>query len=230
MPIPLYLAMTASEFHANSAFPEHLAWMSCLFSPYGRGLSNLPGALPADSLLILSDRTPICGHDPELIADQLTDLVVSFRPCGLLLDFERSGSQETAHLVQVLTSVLPCPVCVSALYARERDCPVFLPPPPLDMPLEKYLAPCSGREIWLEAAVQCQCYTLRPSGCSVAHSVKYGDYPFREEALHCRYRIEITDGRVDFNLCRTGEDLASMLEESAALGVTKAVGLWQELK
>ena len=52
---------------------------------------------------------------------------------------------------------------------------------------------------------------------------------FADEALHCHYRIQENPDRVDFTLYRTREDLDALMQEAAQLGVTLAVGLWQEL-
>ena len=71
-----YLAMTPAEFNSVSQPPPDFAYMACHFSPYGTGLGNLPTVLPPESLLILNDRTPIHGHDPQRIFDQLKDVPV----------------------------------------------------------------------------------------------------------------------------------------------------------
>lgn len=73
MEIPLFLAMTAAEFRIAAEIPAHPAWMACHFSAYGTGISNLPRELPAGAMLMLNDRTPICGHDPEDVAKPLCD-------------------------------------------------------------------------------------------------------------------------------------------------------------
>ena len=112
MVLPLYLAMTAAEFAVCSSFPQHLAWMACHFSSYGTGLSNLPPKLPEGSMVILNDRTSICGHHPDEILCQLTTL----RPNSLLLDFQQPGVDETMTLTQTLVKELSCPVAVSHIY------------------------------------------------------------------------------------------------------------------
>ena len=48
--------------------------------------------------------------------------------------------------------------------------------------------------------------------------------------LYCHYRMEIYDGGVNFHLSRQKEDLSSLLSEAESLGVTTAVGLYQQLK
>ena len=71
MTLPMHLAMTAAELACCDSLPSHPAWMACHFSPYGTGLSNLPEHLPEGALLILNDRTPVFGHDPQVICAQL---------------------------------------------------------------------------------------------------------------------------------------------------------------
>ena len=131
MIIPLHLAMTAAECQSASQLPVGCSWMACHFSSYGTGLSNYPETLPENSALILNDRTPPCGHDPELIVRQLTTLVEQMSVKCVLLDFQRPDLEENHAISQVLTKTLPCPVGVSLLYAGELTCPVFLPPPPV---------------------------------------------------------------------------------------------------
>ena len=101
MALPLYLAMTAAEIRENPFLPGNTAYMACHFSPYGTGLSNLPRDLPPESLLILNDRTPIRGHDPQQIRDQLAQAMAQFQCLGLLLDFQRAGNDETRALVEI---------------------------------------------------------------------------------------------------------------------------------
>ena len=228
MAIPLYLAKTAAEFASAQEQPTHLAWMACHFSPYGTGLTNVPTDLPKGSLLILNDRTPVHGHDPVRIRETLEEAVTALGCCGVLLDFQRPDYEEAKEIARELLN-LPCPVCVSDIYAREHNCPVFLPPIPLTTPPEEYLAPWQGREIWLEAAACCAAITITESGCKETPYQSDGAFPFWDEALYCHYRIELLDDSVRFFLSRNKDDLTRLLENSAVFGVTQAVGLWQEL-
>lgn len=231
MALPLYLAMTAAEIRDNSSLPGHLAYMACHFSPYGTGLSNRPGSLPQGSMLLLNDRTPIHGHDHSLIAAQLKEIITNFSCSCILLDFQRPGCEETAKLTRYLSEALPCPVGVSHLYAEGLACPVFLPPAPLDVPLTEYLQPWQGREIWLEAALDGKVIALTADGAAAAPlSCGIPSEGRREEALHCHYTIDIADEQALFTLFRTREDLDDLLVEAEHLGVTLAVGLWQELE
>ena len=148
MALPLYLAQTAAEM-AGNPLSGSCAYMACHFSPGGRGLSNLPEMLPTGAMLILDDSSPMDGHDPALILDQLAELIARHRCESLLLDFQRTNIREQQELAKLLADTLPCPVGVSELYAHGLSCPVFLPPVPPDRPLSDYLQPWQGRETWL---------------------------------------------------------------------------------
>lgn len=231
MAIAAFLAMTAAEIRSNPVFPHKCGWMACHFSPYGTGLSNLPEALPPGSLLILNDRIPWQGHDPDRIAAQLQEVTESLSCHGLLLDFQRPDCPEATRLCETLSRQLPCPVGVSALYAEGLSGPVFLPPVPLQVTLKNYLAPWQGREFWLELALNAEEILLTAEGSATAplpfsESAEKGN---REETLHCRYRLQLSEDSARFTLRRTREDLDALLEAAEPLGVTTAVGLWQEL-
>ena len=228
MAIPIYLAMTAAEISGCEALPEHTAWMSCHFSPSGRGLCNLPEALPEGSLLILDDQTPPEGHDAALIRQQLLEVLKDSRCAGLLLDFQRPENEETARIVSVL-STLPCPVCVSHFYAAALPCPVLLPPCPLTVPLKDHLARWDGREVWLELAPERAAYRIMKNGCEVRPASPENALPFHDKALFCHYGIETEKEHILFTLERTLSDLDALLDTAATAGVTKAVGLYQEL-
>lgn len=229
MAIPLFLAMTAAEFTNAPKKPSHIAWMACHFSPYGTGLTNLPKALPEGALLILNDRTPVCGHDPELVCQTLFDTVQRNRCSGILLDLQRPGCGQTERIIEkVLT--LPCSVAVSDLYAGSYNCPVFLSAPPVHKLLSVHLDPWKDREIWLETA-HCGCaVSVTKKGSTFApHSAEKADYPFRDENLHCHYRIDTAPEHIRFTLQRTKTDMEALLGEAESLGITRAVGLYQEL-
>ena len=227
MEIPLYLAMTAAEFSSCDPLPQHPAWMSCRFSSSGNGLCNLPPTLPEGTLLILDDQTPPAGHDAFLIRRQLEEILNSHRCAGLLLDFQRPDSMETAEIAKALLS-LPCPVCVSHLYAEDPSCPVFVPPCPLTTPMEQHLAPWQGREIWLEVASDRADYRIHKNGCQVRPASQEA-LPFYDEKLFCHYGIRIEPEQILFTLERKRTDLDILLASAAACGVTRTVGLFQEL-
>ena len=226
MAIAGYFAMTASEYRCCPR-PEGVAWMACHFSPYGTGLTNLPTELAAGAMLMLNDRTPMQGHDPEHIIQQLTDALTRWDCAGLVLDFQQPGNPQAAQLASLLAEQLPAPVGVSSLYAGDGKCPVFLTPVPLDTPLSAYLAPWQGREIWLDTALDAQKLTLTPSGLTTAPAPALPE-GFSEETLHCHYAIHQEEEQVSFSLWRTADDLHALLKEADTLGVTRYLGLYQE--
>ena len=230
MAIAPFLAMTAAETRNHSVLPPKIAWMACHFSPYGLGLSNLPQRLPPHALLLLDDITPIREHDPQRITEQLLNCLESLNCHGVLLDFQRPDVPETAVLVNHLTQTLPCPVIVSESYACELSCPVFLPPVPPSVALEEYISPWEGRSIWMEIGLTGELLTLTEQGCETVplpfpNEASEG---FPEKALHCHYRIETNEKSARFTLWRTEKDLAALLEEAEGLGISGAVGLYQE--
>ena len=231
MALPLYLAMTAAELFCASELPPYCGYMACHFSPYSTGLSNFPPALPEGSVLILNDRTPAHGHDPDLIAQQLSRCVEEHSTCGILLDFQRPGCSEISKIAQAIVHHAPCPVAVSPDYSQQLSCPVFLPPPPLNCLLRDYIAPWQDRELWLEAALDRRQIILTAQGCSISTDAPEPTtaYPFTDPLLHCHYRIETTQDQAHFLLQRTSDDLNNLLQEAGSLGITKAIGLYQEL-
>ena len=231
MAIATFLAMTAAEICKNPQPADKIAWMACHFSPYRLGLSNLPKTLPPGSLLMVDDITPPHGHDPVLIAEQLTFCAESLQCSGILLDFQRCNCPETAALAKHLTEALPCPAAVSESYAVNLDCPVFLPPVPPSVPLEEYLSPWQGRGIWLEIGLCGEILTLTEQGCTVTplHCPDPEADGFSDEKLHCHYTIETDEKSAGFTLWRNSEDIQQLLEEAETLGVTGTVGLFQEL-
>lgn len=229
MPIPCYLAMTAAEFAKADTLPGNMAWMACHYSCYGTGLSNLPEHLPEGSMVILNDRMPPDRHDPKRIASQLLELVADLTPDAFLLDFQRSGIDLNRQLAKVLAEALPCPVGVTAEYAGDSGCAVFLEPPPLHMALNDHIAPWADRQIWLEIAPQTFTYTVTEAGCSILEqeNARLPEPVFTEKNVFCRYHTELTDAAAVFTLQRTREDLTAMLETCS--GITRAVGLYQQL-
>ena len=228
MVLPLYLAQTSLEMAGNS-LPAHPAYMACHFSSSGPGLSNLPVSIPAGTMLVLDDSAPMADHDPELIMHQLSDTILQHNCESLLLDFQRKDIPGQQELAKLLTDSLSCPVGVSEIYAERLSCPVFLPPVPPDKPLRDYLAPWQGREIWLEAALEGITLTLTEAGCSVEALYDFPEHGLTDEALPCHYTVGTTEKSAIFHLWRTRQDLESLLSEAESLGVTKAIGLWQEL-
>ncbi len=229
MPIPCYLALTAAEFANTTPLPDKIAWMACHFSCYGTGLSNLPDHLPEGSLIILNDRTPADRHDPHRILAQLLELEEALKPDGFLLDFQRSGMTLNKKIAQVLVNGLSCPVGVTAEYAKDLNCPVFLEPPPLHMALADHIAPWASREIWLEAALEARRYTVTAEGCNIqdTENEPLAEPVFTEESLFCRYHIDLLEDAAVFTLQRSKTELDILLEQ--ACDITRAVGLYQQL-
>lgn len=182
-------------------------------------------------MIIVNDRTPVCGHDPEQITEQLQTLVSQLRAECILLDFQRPNEPETAAITRAILHGLPCPVGVAEGYAGELDCPVLLPPPPPDRPLKDYLQPWKHREIWLEAALSALTITVTEAGSryEASSSLEAAEPCFAEDDLLCHYHIAVSDTQARFDLYRTASDLTALLQASEELGITRAVGLYQEL-
>lgn len=229
MAIRRYLAMTQWEFTKQLIQPWQPGWMACHFSPYGNGLCNLPEHLPEGSLLILNDRIPPMNNNPDRIFATLDRLITTHTCSALLLDFQHPKCTLTATIAKRLQA-LPCPVAVSEAYAEPLSCPVFLPPVPLLIPIREYLAPWGGREIWLEAALSCAKVFVDTKGSRMNQIPPSGEaLPFRDDTLFCHYKTTLRDNAAAFLLQRTRQDLDDLLQQAAQLGVTTAVGLWQEL-
>lgn len=230
MAIIPYLAMTAAEMAAAEVLPEKPGWMACHFSPYSTGLSNLPGKLPEGALLILNDRTPIHRHDPVRVAEQLLTIMEKQKCSALLLDFQQPVTKESADFTASLTQLLPCHLAVSSLYASE-DFPVFLPPVPVDIPIENYIQPWKKGEIWLEIAINQCCICVDEKGAQITGApVADKQIIHHDDNLHCHYYITETSSSVLFQLYRTPEDIHSLLQAAQALGIQYTVGLYQELR
>lgn len=232
MILPCYLAMTASEFDSAQNLPRKIAWMACHFSCYSTGLSNLPQTLPKGSMLIVNDRTPVSGHDPNRIAGQLQRLAEELEVERVLLDLQRTDCEETAKIVKAVIQSLPCPTGVTGHYAKSLPCPVFLPPPPLHVPLEEYLSPWKGREIWLELMPDAEELVVTQDGCHI-HPLSHAELeePIHEhQELRCQYHIQVLEDRAVFTLERSTGMLPAFLAQAKELGVTCAIGLYQELK
>ena len=229
MAIEYYLAMTAAEFQNYSSDSTPLGWLSCHFSPWGKGLSNIPQELPPGSLLILDDANPVAGHDPETVLRQLCAAVQACQCSSVLLDFQRPDCAEAAAMAAHLATGLPCPVGTSALYSKGLSCAVLLPPVPPDVPLEEYIQPWAGREIWLELALDTLGYRITKNGAALFQPDVIPESSLPDDALCCHYAIQMAEDHIDFTLFRTARDLQGLMEKAEKLGITRCVGLWQEL-
>ncbi len=229
--MPLYFAMTGAEIASCTRLPSQVGWLACHFSSSGPGLSNLPKTLPPHSLLILDDSTPISDHKAEVITRQLQECIAALEVDAVILDFQRPKKPEVQDLANILLEELPCPVAVPPGYKNPNN-PIFLPPCPPNQLLKEYLTPFKGREIWLEAALDGLQLSISQKGCC-KESMCFADaqeFPHKDEKLHCHYCIRQTDDAVIFSLQRTWDNLQELLEEVGHFGVTRTVGLWQELK
>lgn len=227
-----YLAMTAAEIQGKIDLPSKIGYLSCRFSQWDRGLTNLPESLPPGQMLILDDAIPMDGHDPEKILAQLRQTVEKNQCESLLLDFQRPESRETAELARTLVKGLTVPVGVSQGYAQGLDCPVFVAPIPPDVRPEEHLASWKHRELWLDAARNGEQITLTEKGAQTAPLTYFPGLEdgFAERELCCHYRIALEKEMARFTLFRTVEDVAALCLRVGSLGVTKAVSLWQEMK
>lgn len=231
MAIACYLAMTPGEVAVCQQLPAKMAWMACHFSSSGPGISNLPHRLPDNAILILDDSTPFNGHDPAAVSRELSTAVERLDVHSVLLDFQRPDVPQVQELAEVLVTTLPCPAGVSAPYAQGLDCPVFLPPLPLNQCLQEYLSPYKERDIWLDMAPGCGQLHIRSQGNQYLPLPwdAFPPGPHRDDILHCRYATSVTEDGVTFSLSRGYEELEKLLEDAEKLGVSVAIGLYQEL-
>lgn len=220
----LYFAMTGAELQNSAHFPQPIAWMACHFSPYGTGICDPPPELPPGSMLILNDRTPIFHHDPTLICGQIAEIMEQRQCAALLLDLQRPGAEAVAEAL----SALPYPVAAPPAYAEKLTCAVFLPPPPLIVPAEKYLRPWKDRQIWMELAGEQSCFRVSETGSRQVLAPPVA-CPHDDTILHCRYGMDIREQYVDFHLQRELVHLRALMEEARELGVECFVGLYQQL-
>ncbi len=223
----VFLAQTSGEM--GEFLPKKAAYMACHFSPYGKGLSNMPLTLPPDSILLLDDSMPPNGHDPSVVAEQLTELVSRFSVKAVLLDFQGEKTDETQKMAASLLRQLPCPVAVTERYAKVLSCPVFLSPPPANVPLQRSLRPWLQQGVFLEIAPSAMCITVTETGSTAVSVPPVRGLPLHDSRLCCHYNVEVTPDKAVFTLSRTKEDLAALAEEAYRLGVLGAVGLYQEL-
>ena len=231
MALPLYLAFTAAEI-IGIPDPSFLcAYMSCQFSPYTEGLTNIPVSLPQGCMLMLNDRYPCQGHSADLVVSQLQQVVDRLNCESILLDFQRPPEPESEWMVKQIIQSLSVPVAATETYGTGLPCPIFLPPAPLHMPLAEYLAPWQDREVWLEAALCQEDLHITEKGMSYnaifPTDMLTGGY--HDEALCCHYQSQIDGDQITFTLFDTVSSLGKKLELARSLGVNRAVGLWQEL-
>ena len=229
MGLSIYLAMTAWEYYNCDAPPEFPAWMACHFSSSGSGLSNIPAHFPTGGILMLNDQIPPANHSPNQVAQQLMQAVEAFSPRGVILDFQRPFHSQCQDIARKIAAMLPCPVAITDTYRQDWSGPLFLPPIPPGKNIETYLQKWQGREIWLEITKTAERLIVDKNGCTRQPMNQLPGMPvFQDDRLFCHYSTDISQNQAVFSLWRTDEDLAQMLACAKALGVTAAVGLYQE--
>ncbi|MBR2937597.1 MAG: hypothetical protein IKB80_03775 [Oscillospiraceae bacterium] len=223
----VFLAQTREETTRSPA--AKTAYMACRFSPYGKGLSNLPQALPAGSILLLDDSMSPNGHDPQVVETELRQTIDRLDIAAVLLDFQGQMQQETMDMARHLVNALPSSVAVTEAYAKVLRCPVFLSPTPVNAILNDYIEPWLQQGVYLEIAPMTTCFTVTEQGCASLPIPFEGELPLYDERLRSHYKVEVFPDRAVFTLCRTGEDLAALAQDARQLGILGAVGLYQEL-
>ena len=230
--LPIYLAMTSQEIAQFEDISSTLCYMSCHFSLSGTGLTNIPNRLIPHSLLCIDDSTPITSHDPKSVCEQIQDMIDNRNIDGILLDFQRDGNPFAHKIIESILEYINCPVAVSHIYAKGYSCPVFLPPLPLRIPLLDHLSPWAGRDIWLEISTVKQMATVKPDCFAVEDILNIPmEHPhFTDTSLLCHYSTHVKPDRITFYIHRTAEDLMQLQLQAQKLGVSKFVGLWQQLQ
>lgn len=231
MTITPYLAMTAAEIQNTDPLPEKIAYMACHFSPYSTGISNVPASLPPGSMLILNDVTPICKHKPKDIADQICQCIQDNNCTSLLLDFQREPTEDMKAVTKAILEAAECPTAVTAPMAEVFSCPVFLPPCSPIQPLEAYLGQWHQHKIWIEVTTAPTVVTITHNGCQwIQGESKSEDSNVHQDShLHCHYTIHPEKDSAVFTLWRTQQDLDDLLTQAESMGVTQAVGLYQQM-
>ena len=227
MVLPLYLAMMDGEMQDSPSLPPRIARMGCTFDPDGPGLLDLPEALPQGGMLMVDDRNPISSQDPHVVATTLAEAADRLGITGILLDFERPPAAVSQAMAACIIRMLPCPVGIPPAYGASLDCPLFLPPCPLHIPMAEYLKPWQHRKIWMEARMLQQTVTVTSTGTvygipSPADNLTGGYY---DEILCCQCIPEITDAQVRFTLYDTPETLQKKWKHP---NITRAIGLYQD--
>ena len=179
-------------------------------------------------MLILNDRMPPSGHDPQQVAQQLSALAADFACAGILLDWELPPTSSSRQILSAILQAVPCPVAVSAPYAQEIDCAVFLTPP-LHIPLSEFLAPWKDREIWLEAALEDVEFCITEQGCRIGPlPCPPPAFPHSAPGAYSHYHIAIAEDAIRFSFRREQADWEALAEE--AEHVRFLVGLYQQFK
>ena len=122
------------------------------------------------------------------------------------------------------------PAGVSHLYSKGLECAVLLPPVPPDIPLSEHIQPWKGREVWLELALDAIGYRVTKDGAVPFQPTCFSENGLADKNLCCHYDIESYDDHIDFTLWRTAKDLTHFIKKAENIGISRCVGLWQELQ
>ena len=132
-------------------------------------------------------------------------------------------------MAEEIQSRILCPTAVTAPYAANSNSILFLPPIPPELSAKEWFSPYAGREIWLEVENTGEELTLTKQGCTRQPLFQpLQGQIFADKQSLCHYTIRTEPDRAVFFMNRTPEDLQSLLSECEKLGVTKAIGLYQE--
>lgn len=236
MSIPFFLAISAREFPLFSELPPNIAWMSAHFSSSGSGLSNLPQNLPEGSLLILDDQTPWEGHSTEMVCREVVESLLKSKASGLLLDFERPVTPETALLTTALSQCcreIGVMLGAPESYAAEEDTAIFISPLPCQTPPE--LLYQKNRKLWLDVSAGAYLLHIAALGATGQaadqRSFPDGSYPeFIDPVLHCSYRSRPNAGGIDILLSHSRESIDTLLTALDEQVVQLAIGLYREFR
>lgn len=223
MAIVLFLAIHPEE---QAPALRHRGWMACHLT--SDGVTAPPVNFPRDAMLVVDDSTSPRHADPAAVAATVTRI-----PCdGILLDFQKPDNPLTAEIAAAIREKALIKVGISEPYAKNLDCAVFLPPIPPNRPPESYLRPWQGREIWLDMAPSPTRINITESGsrqCPLS-AVPRWENCHADEELFCHYHIQAEQNQIAFDLWRTHRDIWELLQATEAMGVTRGIGLYQELE
>lgn len=231
MVLPLYLAMTGSEIRHKNHISRPIAWMACQFSPYSQGITNVPECLPPESILILNDRMPCQGHSPSLVAQQIKKAADQLQCESILLDFQQVPNPESEAMTAYLAEHIAHPLYISGTYGKHLTCGIFLPPPPLHEPMSDYLDQWGGRQIWMETGLFQETVTITREGTTYTPQFPPDglDGGHFDQTLCCRYQAVLSDDEIRFLLYDTADTLPHKWRLAQECGVSRILGLYQEL-
>lgn len=207
--LPLSFAMRPEDFAGQA----NAALFVCI------GVSHFPKGMP---LLLTDEGCPLLP-DPASVCEKIKTAP------WVLLDFEQCASPEVIRWAADFAACAPCPVAVAQVLADHRSGPVFLPPPPLDMPLSEYLRPFREREVWLEASLQAITIVLSARGTEVSQGQPTGEAIYDPE-LACMYHAEASPDALRFTLFDTKQTLRQKAQLALELGVKRILCFDHELR